>query len=339
MHLTFSDIRNNLNGHKNFSKFMNDISVSVSPDLSNTHFFIYKDKQYPFNMVIFNLFSQYFNSNRQIQSNSGIKLIDDTDGDINIPDESINDFINYCQNKEINLTKINVPYIYKLAKKFIVPSLTKATEDFIASNKKEFVFEYLIMSKDHNEFETNKYEEMISDDLIDYAKDGKLLTLPIPILHRIITKYQLKFHDNSNSEIPSEIIEFLFRCLDNFGKQSSVLFSNFDFGQMNGKVVSRLFKDYSEIFDFHFINSDLLKSIYQKGNELIKRESEMMTEMAAIKAENEILRKQIESTKNIAEIQTQTINDYKQRLSNALHNDQSLGWAKLHVLNLINGVK
>ena len=211
---------------------MSDHSVPVASNLSQTNYFIYKEKQYPFNIDLFNLFSRYFSSSQQIQPNSGIMLMNETDDDINIPDESIKDFISYCQYQQINLTTNNVQFVYILAKKFNVPSLIKKTEDFIFEHEKNLVVEFLIISNYHQEIDTQKYEEIIAHDLIEYIKDDKLISLPLPILHRIIRKYQIIIQkNNSKNEIPSEFIEFLFKCLDHYGQKASVLFSNFNFGR------------------------------------------------------------------------------------------------------------
>lgn len=156
---------------------MDDNNITVMSDLSSTNYFIYKEKQYPFNLVIFTLFSKYFISNErqfQIEPNSGLQLLEDTEDDVNLTEESIRDFINYCQNHHINLTKENVPFVHKLAKKYVVPSLIKATENFITTHRKEFVIDILMMNKDKPDFETEEYEKMISTDMIDYIQNYQL---------------------------------------------------------------------------------------------------------------------------------------------------------------------
>ena len=75
---------------------MNDNNVTVLSDLSSTNFFVYKGKRYPFNIVLFNLFSQYFISNEQpVQPNSEITLLEELEDTINITESSIKDFINF----------------------------------------------------------------------------------------------------------------------------------------------------------------------------------------------------------------------------------------------------
>ena len=85
---------------------MEEIKIDAYRGFQATNNFIYKDKRYPFNIAIFNCFSQFFTSNQlNIQPNSDIKLLDDTEDDTIMTDESINDFINHCHNQHIYLTK------------------------------------------------------------------------------------------------------------------------------------------------------------------------------------------------------------------------------------------
>ena len=63
---------------------------------------MYKVKAFPFNMKLFNCSSDYFLSNQdKIQQNGEINLIEESDGDIVLTDESIIDFVNFCQNKKL----------------------------------------------------------------------------------------------------------------------------------------------------------------------------------------------------------------------------------------------
>ena len=65
------------------------ISIIDSSDLLVTHFFIYKGKQFPFNMNIFKCFSKYFYSNEhQYDLNSNIDLFDESNKDINISESN-----------------------------------------------------------------------------------------------------------------------------------------------------------------------------------------------------------------------------------------------------------
>ena len=73
---------------------------------------------------------------------------------------------------------------------------------------------------------------------------------------------------NSNLE-KDKFIEFLFKCLDFYGKEASILFTKVDFSKEKTKYLNRLFQEYSEIFDFHCINSSFVKNLYDVESELI----------------------------------------------------------------------
>ncbi|KAK8848027.1 hypothetical protein M9Y10_019080 [Tritrichomonas musculus] len=258
-----------------------EISIKANAEIPTTHFFAYKEKQYPFNFDLFKIFSQYFNS-----SSPKEEKIDLFDENLNISENSIPDFINFCQARTITLTKENAPTLHKLSQKFKVPSLLTQTKEFISAHQKEVVIEILLMYQNDNIFNLEEYEEIISQDLIKYVNDIRLLNLPVPMLHRIITKYLLNYQNHSNnSEQPSELIEFLFKCLDHFGREASVLFDKIDSFGSNGDLIKRLLDGYSEIFDFSFVNTGNLKTVYQLEKEIIAREKEMKKQNSESKQE------------------------------------------------------
>jgi len=78
-----------------------------------------------------------------------------------------------------------------------------------------------------------------------FREEDELLKLPIHVLHRIVSNY---FKNNGRKlSQENEIIDFLFRCLDKFGKAGSVLFELVEFGEMSNDVYRRLLTDYSNI--------------------------------------------------------------------------------------------
>lgn len=66
-------------------------------------FFVYKEKRYPFNITLFNLFSLFF-KNPPLPIKENINLVDLEDN-IDISESIIYDFINFCQNNKIKLNK------------------------------------------------------------------------------------------------------------------------------------------------------------------------------------------------------------------------------------------
>lgn len=123
---------------------MNEQGYYISAGLSVTHYFIYNGKRFPFNMGLFNCFSQYFISKQIISTD--INLVEDSD-DIILSDLIKSwwyYFINYCQNKSIFLHQGNSLSLNKLSKKYFVLSLIKQTETFInagQSNKKDLIYQ------------------------------------------------------------------------------------------------------------------------------------------------------------------------------------------------------
>lgn len=81
-----------------------------------------------------------------------------------------------------------------------------------------------------------------------------------------MAKYRLKkFKNNLTEDEPTELIDFLFKCLDKYGKEGSILFDGFDFGRSNCRVIRKLMKEYSEKSDFQFItNVHLLTGNHEK---------------------------------------------------------------------------
>ena len=284
---------------------MEDSGIDIHSILKGTNFFIYKEKLFPFNIVVFNCFSQYFTSNQiQVEPNSTIKLLEDTEDTINLSEESINDFINYCQNQQIKLNRSNAPALRKLSKKYIVPSLLEATEQFITSHRHDLVVEYLNMKTSDNSFDTSDYEDMISKNMLEYIKDENLPSLPIPVLHRIVSQYVKKnrsehqnFNDKNHTAQPPEFIEFLMKCIDRRGREASVLFDQVDICDNARGVIDRLLKETPDKFDFHFINRNHMKTFYEVESELLGKEEIMREEQLKMRNEQERIREENEQMK------------------------------------------
>ena len=91
-------------------------------------------------------------------------------------------------------------------------------------------------------------------------------------------------------------MEFLFKCLKKFGRPASVLFEKVKFGNENSEYLRTLLSDeYSSIFDFHFINSEYLKTFYDIQNDIIKKNEQLkqqQIEMMNLIKENQLLHNQ-----------------------------------------------
>lgn len=85
------------------------------------------------------------------------------------------------------------------------------------------------------------------------------------------------------------------------------MFSIADFGNEGKKYLSLLTRDYSKIFDFHFIDEKIIDTIYKEENEILSRKI----------SEEEIIKKQEEKIQSLE----QTITELKNEL-NEMKNDQ-----------------
>lgn len=50
----------------------------------------------------------------------------------------------------------------------------------------------------------------------------------------------------------------MFKCLDKYGKEASILFSNLNFENQRIDIYSKLVNKYSNVFDFNFIDPKFL---------------------------------------------------------------------------------
>lgn len=126
-------------------------------------------------------------------------------------------------------------------------------------------------------------------------KNDSLLALDIPIIYRIIEKYQLKY------EINNEITDFLFKYFDKKGRKASILLSFIDINKIDIVHLKRLMS-YSDVLDFHFLNSSLTKTLYEMMNQMILREKQIRIQddkqMKIINFEIEQLKKELQEVKD-----------------------------------------
>ena len=252
-------------------------TITNEEKIPSTHFFIYKNDKYPFNLDFFKYISKYFFQNQEsFQNSTTIELVDkEYEDKVNLSKDLINDFIYFCHNHEIQIHNQNVIGLNYLAKKYEVSSLLKKTEYYISIHTNELLIQKLSLFNEIHEFETEKYEDMIAEKFNDYIDDNSILSLSIPVLHRILTKYLVK-----NKSV--NIFPFLFKCLDKYGRCASVLFSNVDYGDENAKNLNILLTKYSKIFDFNFIGSSLTKTLYETQNDFIQKEEKIEKEQKDI---------------------------------------------------------
>lgn len=173
-----------------------------------------------------------------------IQLIDENSDDLfHIPDTVIENFINYIQQQPISLDNENVVLLNFLATKYEVFQLIKATEEFITENHKEISIEILVLHQNDKKFVTKPFEDSISVNFLRYIKDERLFNLKFDILYRIFNKFQNDQNPNKNNK---EIFDFLFKCIDIYGRKASVLFANVDFGDNSTEYINLLITKYSK---------------------------------------------------------------------------------------------
>ncbi|KAK8849985.1 hypothetical protein M9Y10_018579 [Tritrichomonas musculus] len=95
-------------------------------------------------------------------------------------------------------------------------------------------------------FDTSKEEKFISEHLSEFIQKEKMLELPIPLLYRVLKLFFESQHNKD--ELRSGMTDFLFKCLDKYGRSASVLFNLIDFKEQRNELVNRLIKNYLTVF-------------------------------------------------------------------------------------------
>lgn len=79
------------------------------------------------------------------------------------------------------------------------------------------------------------------------------------------------------NSIPTEkMSEFLLKCIDKYRRVASILFENVNINGFNQNFIHRMTNEYSEVFDFHFINPFYMKSLYDTQIKKIRNEFSMV---------------------------------------------------------------
>lgn len=99
--------------------------INIGKEIPSTHFFIYKNKKYPFNDYFLKLASNYFKENeKELYTNKCIQLLNSKEEEIiNIDDEIIKDFIRYINHENISLQDNNVILLNFLSIKYDIKEL------------------------------------------------------------------------------------------------------------------------------------------------------------------------------------------------------------------------
>lgn len=286
----------------------------IKPIKRNTKNFIYKSKKYPVSFDSIKINSNYFYDNSENFKDENIEL----HLEIDIEEDTINSFIDCCENKAFKVNDSNVFHLDYLSKKYDVPELSKLTKEYLYNSNTNLAFQSLLFKyqfqKNKNSisddelqnFDTSNEEDIIGHRLNEYLNDERLLDLPIPVIDRILKKYLIENNDQN-------IIEFLFKCLDKHKRKASVLFLNIKMENQSNNLIIRLINDYSDIFDFNMVN---LRSILNTSSELLKELTKIKIEFTQkISEMNQIIVEQKNEIKQFNEARNLIDNDFKGLIS------------------------
>lgn len=99
------------------------------------------------------------------------------------------------------------------------------------------------------------------------------------------------YKQNTNLNVENEqIINFIFACLGEKGRDASILFTFIDFGEDHMNFISQLIDNYESEFDFNFLKESLCKlaiKIYKFNGELKSLNEDQNNEIEALKLQTE----------------------------------------------------
>ena len=313
---------------------------SLKPLIRYDKNFVYKGKKYPIDFILILNNSNYFYERRE--QFTDIEDIQLTEELIDISEDSIPSFISSLHYESFEINESNVFSLNQLAVKYEVPSLISLTDEFIKKYGTDLIFQsiqYKIQLQKRKPNETTnsifleKDEEYIASNLFEYINNEQLLKLPISILYRIINNPKLNINQ-LNETNKNQMIDFLFKCLNKYGKKASILFLNLDVENQRIEIFSKLTNEYSEIFDFNMINSkflmktttDLLSELSQLKHNYSNSISQVNQLLQEIKNEKQEQQKLIESFKQYSEEQLkkeqEKLNESFQNLKNEIENEK-----------------
>ena len=258
----------------------------------------YANKEFELDINFFRLYSNYPFEEEKIKEEP-IYLFNEFDQELQHPEETIDDFINFFQTGEITITPNNVFSLQFLSKKFYIPTLSKITEEYINNEENEQKILNEIFSHPQNLYMAQ--ENYICHRIEDIITDDRLFFFIIPQLYRIFSKHSKK--EKLNDKIEKGIIEFLIQMLKKEKKEAFVLISLINFSQGGRKhFYLEVIKNIDNI-GLNFIETNLIRSIIEKSKEEVEIETKKMRERIKeietfYEKKFEILEKKIESISN-----------------------------------------
>lgn len=270
--------------------------IQCKKEMPSTHFLVYRNKNYPINFDFFKIISKYVKKNEAgISKSQYIKLLNPQDEEhISIDDETINDFILYVQREPIEVHDKNASILNFLGRQYEIEELIEGTNEYILQNQSKIALDQLSIIQNKTLIDPSIYEQIISDNFLDYINDNRIFNLQIPTLYRIIKRLKI-----SDIQSKDDFYNFLFTCLDRYGKSASVLFECIEIDQMKPQQINLLNTKYSKIFDFHFINSNFIKNVYDTENQIHLLVSQNEEKMRKIEEKNRLLVVEVENLKKL----------------------------------------
>lgn len=107
----------------------------------------------------------------------------------------------------------------------------------------------------------NPEELQIACNIVQNINERNLIMRNMSSLNRIIQIYFQQQNRDQNEE--KQVINFLFRCLDLRGSDSSILFTHLSKSKQRQNVIKRLHENYRGKFDFNLVNSSLFEYSYE----------------------------------------------------------------------------
>lgn len=189
------------------------------------------------------------------------------------------ELIKYIQFKTIQLTNDNIFTLHFLGREYEIDQLIKSTEDYISQHEDEVLLKFLKGKEIQRSRDQIFYEDKIASKFTAYVSNEDIISLDISTLYRILDKVS---KNDANELKNSSTKDFLMKVLDNHGRPASILFKYADIWTFDDETLADLLTKYSEIFDFEFIATSVLKAFLSMKKEHEKSKEESSEKYRAI---------------------------------------------------------
>lgn len=118
-------------------------------------------------------------------------------------------------------------------------------------------------------------EKQMAANFLMEINDNEILKRSLASIHRIITMF---INDKPNDEEIKQLIDFLFKCLDLYGNDASVLFGLLPVSPYEDYFLKRAFGEYSDKLDLCFLSKEHIQYVF-KENEKLHSENEYLQDL------------------------------------------------------------